>query len=66
MTRMTPLLERNERFARGYTPVALGMPTTQLMSSPAWITGSTRPSSSACSSATLRSSATRAGGSPRL
>ncbi|MGP7999405.1 MAG: carbonic anhydrase [Streptosporangiaceae bacterium] len=28
---MTPLLERNERFARGYTPVALGMPTTQLM-----------------------------------
>lgn len=31
MTRMTPLLERNEEFARGYTPLALGMPTAQLM-----------------------------------
>ena len=26
MTRMTPLLERNEQFARDYTPVALGLP----------------------------------------
>ena len=31
MTRMTPLLERNERLARDYTPMALGMPTAQLM-----------------------------------
>jgi carbonic anhydrase len=31
MTRMTPLLKRNERFASGYTPMALGMPTAQLM-----------------------------------
>jgi carbonic anhydrase len=31
MTRMTPLLERNEQFARGYTPVALGLPTAQLL-----------------------------------
>jgi carbonic anhydrase len=29
MTRMTPLLQRNERFARTYTPVALGLPTAQ-------------------------------------
>ncbi len=29
MTRMTPLLERNEQFARGYTPVELGLPTAQ-------------------------------------
>ena len=26
MTKMTPLLERNEQFARTYTPAALGMP----------------------------------------
>ena len=26
MTRMTPLLERNEQFARTYTPAALGVP----------------------------------------
>jgi carbonic anhydrase len=31
MTRMTPLLERNERFARDYTPVALGLPTAQVI-----------------------------------
>jgi carbonic anhydrase len=28
---MTPLLDRNERFARTYTPVALGPPTTQVV-----------------------------------
>src|SRR5258708_39272290 len=26
MTKMTPLLERNEQFARTYTPAALGVP----------------------------------------
>src|SRR6266699_4690413 len=31
MTRMTPLLDRNEQFARTYTPVALGLPTAQLL-----------------------------------
>jgi len=31
MTRMTPLLQRNEKFARTYTPVALGLPTAQLL-----------------------------------
>src|SRR6516162_8960231 len=31
MTRMTPLLERNERFARDYTPMALGLPTAQVI-----------------------------------
>jgi carbonic anhydrase len=31
MTRMTPLLERNEQFARTYTPAALGLPTAQLL-----------------------------------
>ena len=31
MTRMTPLLERNEQFARAYTPVALGLPAAQLL-----------------------------------
>jgi len=31
MTRMTPLLERNEQFARAYTPAALGLPTTQMI-----------------------------------
>ncbi|HEY1634843.1 MAG TPA: carbonic anhydrase [Acidimicrobiales bacterium] len=31
MTRMNPLLERNEQFARTYTPVALGLPTAQLL-----------------------------------
>ncbi|HWG60768.1 MAG TPA: carbonic anhydrase [Streptosporangiaceae bacterium] len=31
MTRMTPLLERNEQFARTYTPTALGMPARQLV-----------------------------------
>jgi carbonic anhydrase len=31
MTRMTPLLERNEAFARDYTPVALGLPTAQVL-----------------------------------
>jgi carbonic anhydrase len=28
---MTPLLERNERFASGYTPIELGVPTAQLL-----------------------------------
>ena len=31
MTRMTPLLERNEKFAASYTPVALGPPTAQML-----------------------------------
>lgn len=31
MTRMTPLLERNEQFARTYTPVALGLPAAQVV-----------------------------------
>jgi carbonic anhydrase len=31
MTRMTPLIERNERFAHTYTPVPLGPPATQLL-----------------------------------
>jgi len=31
MTRMTPLLERNEQFARTYTPMALGPPTAQVL-----------------------------------
>jgi carbonic anhydrase len=31
MTRMTLLLERNEQFARSYTPVPLGPPTAQLL-----------------------------------
>ena len=31
MTRMTPLLERNERFASGYIPIELGVPTAQLL-----------------------------------
>ena len=29
MTRMTPLLERNEQFARTYTPGPLGLPTAR-------------------------------------
>jgi carbonic anhydrase len=31
MTRMTPLLERNEQFARTYTPMELGPPTAQVL-----------------------------------
>ncbi|MEZ0069458.1 carbonic anhydrase [Streptacidiphilus sp. MAP12-20] len=31
MTRLTPLLGRNEQFARDYTPVALSMPTAQMV-----------------------------------
>lgn len=31
MTRMTPLLERNERFARTYTPAPLALPTAQVV-----------------------------------
>jgi carbonic anhydrase len=31
MTRMTPLLERNEQFARTYTPVPLGPATAQVV-----------------------------------
>jgi carbonic anhydrase len=30
-TRMTPLLERNEQFARHYTPTALGLPAARLL-----------------------------------
>jgi carbonic anhydrase len=31
VTRMNPLLERNEQFARSYTPAALGPPAAQLV-----------------------------------
>src|SRR6266705_2206794 len=31
MTRMNPLLERNEQFARTYTPVPLGLPAAQVL-----------------------------------
>jgi carbonic anhydrase len=31
MTRMTPLLERNEQFARTYTPAALALPAAQVL-----------------------------------
>src|SRR5580700_1673098 len=31
MTRMTPLLERNEQFTRTYTPVPLGPPAAQVL-----------------------------------
>src|ERR1700677_1751031 len=31
MTRMTPLLERNEQFARTYTPAELGLPAAQVL-----------------------------------
>jgi carbonic anhydrase len=31
MTRLTPLLDRNERFARDYTPVPLGLPAAQVV-----------------------------------
>src|SRR6202034_2188820 len=31
MTRMTPLLERNEQFASGYTPMELGLPAAQVL-----------------------------------
>ncbi len=31
MTRMSPLLDRNEQFARNYSPVALGLPTAQVV-----------------------------------
>ncbi len=31
MTRMAPLLQRNEQFSRAYTPVPLGLPTAQLL-----------------------------------
>ena len=31
MTRMNPLLDRNEQFARTYTPVALGLPAAQVI-----------------------------------
>src|ERR1700735_2649539 len=31
MTRMTPLLERNEQFASDYTPIELGVPTAQVL-----------------------------------
>jgi carbonic anhydrase len=31
MTKMTPLLVRNERFARTYTPTALGLPKAPVL-----------------------------------
>jgi carbonic anhydrase len=31
MTRMTPLLERNQRFAAAYTPAPLGLPVAQVL-----------------------------------
>jgi len=31
MTKMTSLLERNEQFARTYSPASLGLPTTQMI-----------------------------------
>ncbi|MGD0556283.1 MAG: carbonic anhydrase [Streptosporangiaceae bacterium] len=31
MTRIDPLLARNEQFARGYSPVPLGLPTARLL-----------------------------------
>jgi carbonic anhydrase len=31
MTRMTPLLERNQQFARSYTPGPLGIPARQVI-----------------------------------
>src|SRR5580693_1689772 len=31
MTRMTPLLEHNQHFARTYTPAALGLPAAQVL-----------------------------------
>jgi carbonic anhydrase len=31
MTRMAPLLERNEQFARSYTPTPLGLPTARVV-----------------------------------
>jgi carbonic anhydrase len=31
MTRLTPLLERNEEFARSFTPVPLGLPAAQVI-----------------------------------
>jgi carbonic anhydrase len=31
MTRLTPLLARNERFVRDYVPVALGVPTARIV-----------------------------------
>ena len=31
MTKMSPLLERNEQFAADYTPVPLGPPATQVV-----------------------------------
>ena len=31
MTRMAPLLERNEQFARGYQPLALAPPTARVL-----------------------------------
>jgi len=30
-SRMTPLLEHNEQFARTFTPVPLGLPTAQVI-----------------------------------
>ena len=31
MTRLTPLLDRNEQFAKDYSPAALGLPTAQVV-----------------------------------
>ncbi len=50
MTKMTALLERNEQFARTYTPAALGIPAQQVLivtrtplSAPTWSACSPHP-----------------------
>jgi carbonic anhydrase len=58
MTRMTPLLERDEQFARTYTMRHSAYPPVRCLSSPASTTGPTPQSSSDSSSETLPSSAT--------
>jgi carbonic anhydrase len=53
MTRITPLLERNEQFARTYAPAPLGPPLRRCSSSAASTTESTPRSSWECGSARL-------------
>jgi hypothetical protein len=64
MTRMTPLLERNEQFAAAYSPGRSARPQRSWSSSPAATTGSTPRSPSGSISASPRSSAMPAGASP--
>ena len=61
MTRMTPLLERNEQFAHSYTPVPLGPPTVQVLIVTCLDHRVDPRSFSDYASATLPSSATQAG-----